>query len=204
MLQWLTNHAELAGLVIQLATLAVWALYLHLLLMNFLRQRHSVILITRGTSRGSAARCLVTNMSAEPIYLLGTFVAFRGSDSPDTDKWIEVTERDELESDELNDLTEATNQGPLSTGEVRDIGDFATMERRARGRAPDGLPEQPEEMSVMVVAASGHAAKLVGCRQSFAISHGDEDADYVPRHVVPKQIRNLRRSRFRHLVNDIV
>jgi hypothetical protein len=47
----------------------VWLLYLHLFLTSYRRQQETVILIHRGASEDDRARCIVSNMGSEPIYV---------------------------------------------------------------------------------------------------------------------------------------
>jgi hypothetical protein len=202
MFESLQQHSDVVQILLNALMLVVWFLYLHLIFMNFIRQRQSVILVTRGAARGPSARCFVTNMATEPVYLLAAFVYLN---SESGSYFAPVTERDEVYLEDLNTPSEATNQGPLQSGESRDIGDFRTMERRARTKAThDTPPEETRDFTVVIVAASGHAARLVGAYQSFSVtpSNGDGPA-YEPRYIVARQVRNLRRSRWRNLLDEL-
>jgi hypothetical protein len=201
MIDFIRQNAEVIQVGLNALMLVVWALYLHLILMNFMRQRHSVILITRGASRGPSARCFVTNMGSEPIYLLAAFVFL---DSESASYFAPVTDRDDVHLEDLNNPSEATNQGPLQSGEARDIGDFKTLERRARDKSADDTPpDEATHFTVVVIAASGHSARLVGAYHRYAVEASGDARIYEPRHIVARQIRNLRWSRWRHLLDEL-
>ena len=201
MVEFLRQNSELLQVGLNALMLVVWAIYLHLLLMNFMRQRQSVILITRGASRGPSARCFVTNMGSEPIYLLAAFVFLESESST---YFAPVTEGSDIYREELNNPSRATNQGPLQSGEARDIGDFSTLERRAREQVSDDtVPEDASRFTIVVVAASGHAARLVGAYQRYTVTASGDERVYEPRHIVARQIGNLRRSRWRSLLDEL-
>lgn len=200
-MEFLETHSTLIQTLLQATVAFAWLISIYLLLMNFLRQRQSVILINRGTARGKLARCYVTNMGSEPIYLLAAFVYLESV----SDSYLApVTERDELHLEDLNHPSEASNQGPLKTGEVRDIGDFATLEKRARDKATDtSPPDVPDRFSVVIVAISGHAAHLVGAQQTFSVAGPPNDLNYLPTSAVARQIKNFARSQWGHLLDDL-
>ncbi|HAB65052.1 MAG TPA: hypothetical protein DCE49_12930, partial [Pseudomonas sp.] len=69
MIDWLMKNQQLVSLLISLSTLLVWMFYAHLLLRNFRRQRQPSLLINRGAGKGLGSLCIISNMSAEPMFI---------------------------------------------------------------------------------------------------------------------------------------
>lgn len=198
MLAWLEQYQGLIGIVVQAATALIWAFYLRLIYSGFVHARESVILLHIAVSRGRDARCLVTNMGAEPIYLLA--IVMQQKDGK-TETFSQVTDRDELNSTDCSTPSQATNQGPLAQGDFRDIGDFKSIEQRARNSmATDSYLEHSSELTLYIVATSGHKAKLVGCYQTFALTGQDGDMDIRPQSLRARQITNYRRRKWRKVM----
>ncbi|ETX29034.1 hypothetical protein RISW2_03575 [Roseivivax isoporae LMG 25204] len=201
MLAWLQENHATVSLVVNAVSAVVWLVYLQIFLLSFLGERRSVIVIHIGGSRGQSARVFISNLGSTPIYLVGILMRLNsGEDS----HLAAVTDRDELNAQDLERASDRTTQGPLSPGGFRDIGDFATLRERARltaGRKT--LPAHPEEIVIYVVAQSGNRGRLVGCRQLFCRNQQSEEDDYVPKELSVKQIPNLRRARYRELLDTL-
>ena len=69
MFQWLKDNSQVLTLLAQCCTLGVWVLYAQLLLNNYKRQRQPRLIINRGAGKGVGALCLLSNMSAEPVFI---------------------------------------------------------------------------------------------------------------------------------------
>ena len=86
--------------------LLVWIAFLQVFVSSYRRQKRPNILIHRGAGSELEARCLISNMSAEPIYIESLIATVETVDG----RWsCPVTEADEGRSD----LTLATRQGPM-------------------------------------------------------------------------------------------
>ena len=119
MMSWITAHSSGLQVILNGAMVLIWVLYLQIFLTSFRRQHRSDILITLGAGVGLKARCFVTNLGLEAIYILDVLVEI------ETDEGklrAIITDRTELSDDELNNPAEATNQGPLKSGDFIDIG----------------------------------------------------------------------------------
>ncbi|MEX0923974.1 MAG: hypothetical protein WDZ84_14500 [Rhodovibrionaceae bacterium] len=192
MLQWLSQHSDSLSLFADLAIVAVWLTYLQIFLMAHLRQRRSSILINRGAGRTIDAHCLISNMSAEPIYVQNVIAALK----TDGEKWTAaVTDLSELEQDRTEKISDATSQGPLGAGELMDVGSFSRLAKRA-GQAKnitvENLSEDYQAMELTVVAAYGSDKHSVAASREFEI--GDDGA-LIPTTVTTTQIRSLRKRR---------
>ena len=188
MLDWIATHAGPLQLAISLLTAVVWLAYLHILWLNFRRQRQPAILINRSVAHDENAHCFVTNMGAEPIYLMDVMARVVTDEKTYT---VKVTEREEIALEDVTDPLTRTNQGPLKTGEFVDIGSFLDLLKRADARiGTEGLFDKVQQMDLTVAAADGHASHLVAARREFKAEWKDGKPYFVPQSMMTHQIRN--------------
>ncbi|MGR3629682.1 MAG: hypothetical protein ACU0BP_10435 [Sulfitobacter sp.] len=93
MLDWIAKNTGTLQVAISPLTGIVWLAYLHILWLNFRRQRQAVILINRSVAQDENAHCFVTNMGAEPIYLMEVMARVVTDEKTYT---VKVTEREEV------------------------------------------------------------------------------------------------------------
>ena len=74
MIEWMSNHAQLLGVAVSAVTAVIWVIYLQLLVSSMRRQRRTNVEITRAGEPGEDAKCLVSNMGAEPVYIKSVIV----------------------------------------------------------------------------------------------------------------------------------
>lgn len=188
MLDWIAKNADTLQLAISLLTAMVWLAYLHILWLNFHRQRQAVILINRSIAQDENAHCFVTNMGTEPIYLMEVMARVVTESKTYN---VKVTEREEFSLDKVEDPLTRTNQGPIKSGDFVDIGSFQDLLRRAEARiGTEGLFDRVRQMDLTVVAADGHATHLVAAGRKFRADWQEGKPYFVPEHVQTHQIRN--------------
>ncbi len=193
-MSWIAENSNVLHVLVAVVNAGIWLLYLHLFLRSYRRQQESVILIHRGASEGDSARCIVSNMGSEPIYVLSVLaeLTIDGEECA-----ADVTDREELDFDSLDDPLRRTTQGPLKSGEYLDIGSFREMvTRNLRRVAPDKTPESVERIKLTVIAASSHANALVGATREFIRQKGEAGYSVVPTSLVAQQL-NKRADRHR-------
>jgi hypothetical protein len=189
MLDWIAENSGTLQLAISLFTAVVWLAYLHILWLSFRRQRQTVILINRSIANDENAHCFVTNMGAEPIYLMEVMARVVTQDKTYV---VKVTEREEVAFSEFEDPLARTNQGPIKSGEFIDIGSFTDLLRRADVRiGSDGIFDRVLQMDLTVAAVDGHATYLVAARRQFKAQWNDGKPYFVPERVMTHQIRSL-------------
>lgn len=203
MTAWLSANVDLLGLAVNVAMLGVWIVYLQLLLNGYRRQRRSSILITRGAGSGLRSRCLVTNMSVEPIYvtsLIATMI------SPEGHYEVALTDLRDLPEDLGADPRSTMAQGSLVTGQYIDLGhfdDLITLLGQDRPGAP--TPNEVTKLELVVVALYGSSHRPVGAERHFALETRDGVVRIVPQSVETLQLRSrrarlkLRRQMARHM-----
>ncbi|MFP4237776.1 hypothetical protein [Rhodosalinus sp.] len=189
MLDWIAGNAKVLELGVALVTLFVWVGYLHIFLMSFLRQRTPVVLITTGASHDEQARCLITNMSSEPIYLLDVIADVRAGDERYSAL---VTERDELSFGDVTRPVERTNLGPLQGGAFLDIGSIAEVLHRVERRS--GLKDalaRAEELTLTAAFASGRASRIVAACRAYRVNRtADGSLSFVADRLMARQLRH--------------
>jgi len=201
MLDWLKDNTELLSLLISAAMAVIWLVYLQVILMGFIRQRRPVILITRSAALDGQARCFVTNMGSEAIYVLNLVAELH----TEKRKYAAVvTDRVEQKFEDLNRPSERTNQGPLDSGSFFDAGSFHELEMRARNAISHPLNDDDITcLTITVAAATGHASHLAAAWRSFRIEHVDGERRFIPETVLTKQIqRNWRRNKLGRLLAE--
>lgn len=191
MLNWIDTHSATINVFTNVAMLGVWFVYLHLILMAYLRQRKPRILINRGAGVGLNAHCLVSNMSQEPIYVNSILAVLKTEDR----SWMmAVTDVESLEDrDDQPTGTSATNQGPLCQGDYIDIGTLGNLVRRTREKTDlantDDHPSQIfKTFELIVVAAHGSDSLAIGAKRTFRFDPAPDGDCIYPDTVETKQI----------------
>ena len=189
MLGFIATHSDVINAIANVAIVLIWVVYLQLFLVTLRRQRRSAIRIDRGVASDEHARCIVTNMGQEPVYLLAIVADF--GDAAHCARAV-VTDRDELADKEVSVELERTNQGPLSQGQALDVGSLADLLQRARARLDVKIEQaEIERMSVTAVAISNEAAHLVAAQKTFAADHRqDGRVLFTPETVLTRQVRS--------------
>lgn len=180
---WILEHPQTITAVTSAATLVVWVLYLQLFYLGYRRQKQAKLLITRGGGHSTEARCMITNMSPEIVFVSVIVVELRSGKLTFT-RSLSDTERDQHEGrDERSDLL----QGPLGSGEYLDIGSFADLISSDLG--DERLPHTPPD-SIRIIAAGTYTwhDRLVAAERSFRIKAKDGRQDLEPEQQAAKQI----------------
>ena len=200
MIDWFTRHSALINAFASLAMLGVWVVYLQLFIHQFRRQRRTQILINRSDRHaGAKAACIVTNMSAEPIYItniIGTLYTDKGC-------WTcPITEFEDLTEDPDADSAARSRQGALPVAHSRDMGSFANLMRHTaeHGTAePDDGQRSPDSgwrsFRVQVVAAYGTEDLIVAAERDFDLVHDGRRMMLTARTVGARQIRGKKERR---------
>lgn len=186
-MEWLSEHAQLLGVGVSAVTAVVWLVYLQLLLDGMRRQRRTNIEITRAGGQKENAKCLVSNMGAEPVFLLSVIVSAEAEG--ETYSAAATQRRDSLEN--LCDLREMTNEGPLETGKSRDVGSFEDLVKRLLSfHDVDDLKRKIEHIKILVAVNSGFSKQISAAEQSFSVSVDQNGCLHLtPEHVTTRQLR---------------
>ena len=189
MLEWLNNHGTLLQATVGLITALVWIVYLQLFLFSFLRQRRPEILISRGAGVGFEARCFIANLSLEPIYISQLLMSVDTADNGTLHA--AITDREAMSDDQIRDPKQATNQGPVRSGDSFDAGCFADMARRVL--KANGCDEETSVKSFELTVVAQHAASsaFIGARRKYVTIKQDGREELAPTTLVTRQIRHI-------------
>ncbi|WEX10554.1 hypothetical protein [Chelativorans sp. AA-79] len=204
-MQWIEQNHDLITALTGAGTLLVWVIYLQVFVSSYRRQLRATLLITRGAGEDLEGRCFVSNMSSGPVYVQSVIVTL---DTPDATLICPVTDVLELEGDGVpNDPRLRTRQGPLSTGEIRDIGTFGSLVRHVLKTQTGGsVASRAEQAAVTAVTIEvlgiyGQEDLPIGARRRFVL-HDEEGRIHIEgEDIATKQIRGRRERR--RLVSDL-
>lgn len=183
---WLKeNHAIISALS-SLAMLGVWMLYLHLFYSSYRHQIRPKILITRGGGDTVAARCIVTNMSSETIFIQAVFLQLSYPNREQVYSLSEVDRAGFSPADRRSELV----QGPLRSGDFLDLGSFEDLLSSVltSGDARDELAAA-DALSVLAVGSYTWHDRIVAAERSFLLGRNKaEQSILVPTRVFARQI----------------
>ena len=195
MLEFFRVNQGVISVLLSMAMLVVWVVYLQILLVQVRASRRSSIVITRAAGRGMRSRCLVTNMSSQSLYVTSLIGILHAGG-----KQIEIalTDLRELPEDLGADPRSTMRQGSLSTGQYLDIGHFDDiLEVMLRDDEAAGLErEDVAQLDLIVVAFYAPASLPVGARRSFQFRWESPSGTRVqPSSLRTEQIRGRRQRK---------
>jgi hypothetical protein len=161
MYDWIADNYKVLSVCASLASVSVWLVYAQLLYLGFRRQRSPRLIINRGRNKDINALCLISNMSAESVfieYIIAELETTSGTITLDvTDfelEYLESGNSGDGQSDQaagnqrpLN-ASENTRQGPIPPGGFFHIGTFNELiQRIARNEVMTTREDTPEYYS---------------------------------------------------------
>lgn len=166
---FISQNNQTLNMLLNALMLVVWAFYLQLLFNENRRQKRPRILINRSAGHDLLANCVITNMSAEPIYLEAVVLTLRPGGGTNV---CSLTDLETLAKEPDSDPRTVWFQGPLSSGEYLTLGSFRNLLREANGWSP-GSGEDACDISwvkafeMTVIATYGPDNAPVGTRRTF-------------------------------------
>lgn len=201
MLGFLVDHVDVVNAVLNGMMVLIWTIYLHLFLINHLRQSRSVIHIDIGAAKGARSRCLVTNLSPTPVYVQGIVadLAHNGNKARTI-----VTERNEISEDDVQDPLARTNRGTLGPGQTVDIGSLSELVTRARiSLGEDWSADQIDSVTITIVAIPGLSDCVVGASKTFNSEEYAGSNIFSSQRILTQQLRPRQtREQFNHILRD--
>ncbi|WP_163269877.1 hypothetical protein [Chelativorans alearense] len=186
------NHGGISAAA-AVVTVVIWALYFQLLLNSYRHRIRPKININRGGGRSSSSRCVISNMSAEAVYVEAIILTLR-----DGDKQLvfHLSDLDVTLSAD-GDLRPQLFQGPLASGEFIDIGSFNSLIERAENTFETGqtLAGSAESLEVMVVCTYTADDGLIAAERRFDLPCKDGERLLNPTMLSTRQIRSRRERR---------
>nr|WP_298412077.1 hypothetical protein [uncultured Halomonas sp.] len=209
MIEWISQNAKVLNFFTNLGVLIVWLGYAQLLYLGFSRQRRPRLIINRGKRKDIDALCIVSNMSAESIfieYIIAELETSEGTITMDvTDFDQEYEEGDEerqQHSSSPGTVRENTRQGPLGSGDFLHVGTFSNLlERLARdeGIKMDGHRPQGEltfkHLTIRLIGVYGPEDMPIGAERSFELFTNEDFRSLTPNSWDTKRLSSFRQRR---------
>ncbi|AUC55207.1 hypothetical protein CDO87_19465 [Sagittula sp. P11] len=196
---WILDNAAALSVALNTAMLLVWLAYLQLFLTSIRRSNRAVIHIDMAAGQNEDARCIVTNMGADTVYILGVKVDL---DCDGDAREALVTDVLEEDGPLGGDFRERTNQGPLAGGEAMDIGSFHNIVDRAAMRMGEDISLTTcHSVEITVVVAAQQAHRLLGGHKRYDITRENGALRFRSEDILTRQITSGRRRR--QLARDI-
>lgn len=200
MLEWITANADLINVFANLGMLGIWAFYLQMLYSSFSRDRRPRLLITRGMRSDLEARCLVTNMSRDTIFIRSILVVLETGAG---ELRYPVTEIEEIENTGASgDIKQQTRQGPIASGAMRDLGSFSAIVTHVLDyKGPDNPPgphngwEGLKAFTVYIIGVYGPDEVSIGAKRAYDLGDDDGILKLKPRTIDAVQIRSRKERR---------
>jgi len=200
MLETLKEHAPLVAAVSSIGTLTIWAIYLHIFVSSHQRHVKPMLVINRGEGRTLEARCLVTNMSPEPVHIQSVVVRLHTSDALHT---AYITDAEDIRrSGNQSGWQRMTRQGPLPPGTMVDMGSFACILDYAAHVCADEehfkgskLASRVECIEISILGIYGSEDLLIGATRKFEPDHGNEPLELRAADALTSQITKRRERR---------
>ena len=213
---WISQHQKLLSLIINFGTLLIWLVYAQLLYLGFRRQRRPRLIINRGKKKDINALCIISNMSAESVfieYIIATLDTSQGQIVMDVTDFEQQYGADDSGGNEeenrkprrvLNDssVRENTRQGPLGSGDFLHIGTFYDLiVRMARDEGIEMENHRPkgdltlDRLTIRLVGIYGPEDMPIGAERSFTLSDNGAYCSLVPESWDTKRMASMRQRR---------
>lgn len=187
--QWLNTNSGAISAIGSICTLAVWVLYFQLLLNTYRYRLRPRLLINR-TGKAVEAKCIITNMSVEKIYLESVLVTLEFAGPSMTFILSEIVT-------DGKGRQRARYQGPLASGELLDIGSYRSIVERGLREQRASKPgcEMDELKAIIITAVATYTAeeRLVASERRFDLV--DAGKTISSRQYSARQVRSGRRRR---------
>lgn len=198
MIDWISENSDVLSLLVSAGMLAVWLTYLHVFLVSYKRQTRSKIVINRGAGVDLDARCLISNMSSDAIYVESIVASVEAQKSERNCAVTDIEGGGDGQA--ATDPKKLTHQGPLGPGEYMDIGSYRELIARVvdgRGCLETVLEETtgPIVAQIQVVADYASEDLLVGARRRFDLEVQERRWLLKPQDGGTEQIRSHRERR---------
>lgn len=184
---WLAEQNEPLNVIINIGMLVVWTLYFQLLLNGYRRNRASKILINRANDHSLDTQCVVTNMSAEAIYVEGIIAELTGSGDEETVTCSLTDRGGNVDPKEISE--EEGYQGPLGSGESVQLGSYQQIIGRVLSQQDWDIREV-KRLMLTIVATYGPEDRPVAARREFEIIEKAGRRILQSERVVTRQIRS--------------
>lgn len=218
MFDWLVAHQELVTILTNIGTLLIWLVYAQLLYFGFRRQRRPRLIINRGRNKDIHARCIISNMSAEPIYIQHILAELKTTEG---ELVMDVTDWEERPSGEGGEFarqapredtpSDGTRQGPLQAGDFLHIASFNDLIRTiAEENAIDLRDGRPVgdlafvSLTIRLICIYGSEDQPIGAERCFYLKDDKHPYSLVPDNWDTRRLASIwQRRKLRQLIKRL-
>lgn len=224
MYDWIATHKDVLSVFASMASVVIWLVYAQLLYLGFRRQRRSRLIINRGRTKDINALCLISNMSAESIfieYIIIELETSEGTITMDVTDFEQEYDEDDEESSSREsqsstkrvspDAADNTRQGPIESGGFFHIGTFSELlQRVARDESIRMCGPVPQgdlkftRLTLRLIGIYGPEDMPIGAERSFDLRHNADQFTLRPASWDTKRLASLwHRRRLRRTVEKL-
>ena len=179
----LQDYTSLASVAVSGGMLLVWMVYAWLFFQEFQRRRSAVIFIHEAGGGRPESRCLLVNLSQEPVHVLCSLAVCDGSS---------MRLQNSNQQDQLSVVQQA-KQGPLRAGDSLLLGSFEKISRELDRVGTQRTRRKSQLIEIRVAVIHGFREWPVGARRSFHIE--EETRRVIPEMPTTEQLHTKRQSR---------
>lgn len=200
MLEILKDYAPLISAVSSIGTLTIWAIYLHIFVGSHQRHVKPMLVINRGEGRTLDARCLLTNMSPEPVHIQSVVVKLQTTKGSFT-AYISDAE-DIRRSGDQTGWQRITRQGPLQPGTMIDMGSYrGILDYTAHvcvgedAFQDSALAHEAQSIEIAILGIYGSEDLLIGATRKFELDRETTPVELRAVDVLTRQITKRKERR---------
>nr|WP_283101560.1 hypothetical protein [Halomonas populi] len=175
----------------------IWLVYAQLLYLGFRRQRRPRLIINRGKNKDINGLCIISNMSAESVYIqyiIADLTTSRGTITQDVTDFEQFNDdegkqdNDDQASLAFGPVEDNTRQGPMASGSCRHIGSYADLIiRLARDEGVEMVGYRPKDeslefhsLTIRLIAIYGPEDQPIGAERTFKLEDRSGHCNLVP------------------------
>lgn len=177
------NHGAISAAAAVL-TMVIWVLYFQLLLNSYRHRIRPKININRGGGLSSSSRCVITNMSAEAVYVDAVILTLKNGEKQ---RVCSLSDLDVSPSAD-KDLRPQLFQGPLASGEFIDIGSFDELIESAEEGGT--IASDTKSIEVMVIGTYTADDGLIAAERRYDLPRKDGQCLLKPVTFSTRQVRS--------------
>ncbi|GHC17303.1 hypothetical protein GCM10010082_05520 [Kushneria pakistanensis] len=201
--EWVLANASFFSGLGTVAMAIIWAVYLQLIVHNFLSGKKPEMIINRCNGHDFNAHCMLGNMSTGTAFIETIIVRLRSNDETYYADVTDINSREDIEGDLIapENLRHITRQGPINQGEYIDAGRFgmliervATLNSLTLDESSQPVDQKPfTHFEILVISIYGQQRHPVGARRSFTISRDQQGKYYfAPEKPMTRQLASRR------------
>ncbi|WP_192034537.1 hypothetical protein [Halomonas sp. YLGW01] len=204
-MQWLNQNSGAISALTGILTLLVWLFYAQLLYNGYIRQRRPRIIINRGSGKNLTSLCLISNMSAEAIFVQHIIAVL---ETEEGEKQLDIVDYQRSGDEEQQ---YRSHQGPLDSGAYLHVGSFRQILEHLTDH--HGLNDDGKEalsrrayraLEIRVVAIYGSEDNPIGARRRFRLDPEGDDCRLIPDGLDTQRLASRRqRHRIRQWMQEL-